>query len=431
MLLRRTLAAGSKFDVCIVGGGIVGCAVACELLRRAPHLRVLQLEQEDARGYHSTGRSAALTTAGYGAPGVRALCAASRGLLEGSSGGGAPSVLSPRGFLWLAGAGREERLEAFEASRGGAAGVDLRRLTARDAVELVPALREEQLAATALLEPGACDVDVSALMARYARAGVEVVCGARVVRLERRRAAGGWAVGAAVRGEQREFAAGALVNAAGAWADGVAAMAGFAPVGLRPLRRTCVTVPVTTAGDGDEQQQRRRGRQQPPPSWRSWPMCIDLDDRFYFKPEAGAMLVSLADETPDEPCDARPEELDVARCMHALHAHTHLGGGGVQPIATWAGHRTFAPDREPVLGEQLDAAGQRGGSDARVAGGGDGTGFFWAAGLGGDGIQTSPAVAALVASQVLGVPLQGEAAACIGDASLFSPMRCFRDAARS
>lgn len=342
-----------SFDVAIVGAGMAGASLAAELAGEAS---VLLLEAEDQPGYHSTGRSAAFWAESYGGPFIQPLTSASGPFLEHRG------FLRPRGALHLADADADglAALAALEAQQG--AEVAFERL-GRDRLEaLVPGLRAGW--ATGLLEPSCADIDVAALHAFYLaqarRGGAKLVTRAEVRAL--RRKGGGWIVETAAGA----FAADLVADAAGAWADRVAVLAGAVPVGLQPYRRTLVQLRVD------------------PPVPPDLPLVIDARERFYFKPEAGGRLwLSPHDETPCDPCDCAPEELDVALAIDRLERVVDWKAERVE--RSWAGLRSFAPDRRPVYGH-----------DPRLPG------FFWCAGQGGFGIQTAPAAAKLAAALLLG-----------------------------
>ena len=345
------------FDVVVLGGGIAGAALAAQL---AGDRRVALVEREPQLGYHTTGRSAAMYIPSYGGPAVQPLTAASRGFFEDPPCGFAERLLSPRPVLHIARADQAERLEAFARRTPGAT---LRRLGREGALSRAPILRPQAVQA-ALLETGAGDLDVARLhggMVRRAReAGAVILADAGrpdIAREESR-----WRV----RTRQASLIAPTLVNATGAWADETARDAGLAPKGLSPLLRTAILVDAP----------REIG-------FHDWPVVKDIDERFYFRPFGGRLLITPADETPSPPCDAAPDELDIACAMMRFHdAADH-------PVTRihhrWAGLRTFAPDRAPVIGWSETAPG-----------------FFWLAGLGGFGIQTAPAVARLASALVRG-----------------------------
>jgi D-arginine dehydrogenase len=337
-------------DVAVIGGGMAGLSIASEL---APTHSVIVLEQEGQLAHHATGRSAAAFLESYGGPAVRALTRASRPLLEATA-VDAP-LLTPRPLLWISGPGREPAIAEMRRHQPG-----LRSLSPAEAQRMCSVVRTDWVTA-AVVEPDAQDIDVAGLHQAYLRAarrhGVAVSRDSRVSevvydgRTWRLRHASG------------TVAAGVVVNAAGAWADRVATLFGARPCGLQPLRRTVVIA--------------RTG--QPVPA--SCPLVADVDDTFYFRPDGPHVLLSPADETPSEPCDARPEEADIARAIERVNGATTLGIRSV--VTAWAGLRTFAVDRVPVVGYDPDVPG-----------------LFWLAGQGGYGIQTAPALARLAAGVV-------------------------------
>ncbi len=313
---------------------------------------MLLLEAEERPGYHSTGRSAAFWSETYGGPLIQPLTSASRAALV--------PFLSPRGCIHLADSDGEGELAALAAEFAGS-DVPLLPL-ARPALEaLLPGLRPGW--DRGLAEPSCADIDVGALHASCLRtASAELATNARLLAAER--SGGRWSI-ATTAGP---FEADILVNAAGAWADPVALLAGEPPLGIRPYRRTIVQLRVE------------------PPAPAGRPLVVDALGRFYFKPEAGGRLwLSPHDETPSEPCDCAPEELDVAIAIDRLE---RVVGWRVAAVEhEWAGLRSFAPDRLPVYGFSPSERG-----------------FFWCAGQGGFGIQTAPAASALAAALLLGRP---------------------------
>lgn len=336
-------------DVVVVGGGIAGVSIAYEL---AEHATVTVLEAERALATHTTGRSAAIYAPSYGGPVVRELTAASAArFAELPAELGTPPLLTPRPVLWVA---------ADDDGADHVRALDARPVTPAEAVRLCPVLLEPLAAA---VDDTAMDIDVTALHDGYtrglrARGGV-VRTDARVTAV--RRDGAGWRVTCG----EADLAADVVVDAAGAWADQVAALAGVPPVGLRPLRRTVALASGPTPVDP------------------SWPLVVDAADRFYFRPESGRLLVSPSDETPSEPCDARPEELAVALALDRINEATTLGLRSVH--TAWAGLRSFVADREPVVGAWPDHPG-----------------FVFFAGQGGYGIQMAPALARAGAAVVLG-----------------------------
>ena len=307
-----------------------------------------------------TARSAATLTENYGTSAVRRLSLASRAFLAAPPPGFAETaLLRPRGSVTVGAAGEEALLDAALAE-GQRHVPAMRAISPSEVLRMVPVLRPEAVVA-AFIEPDVGDVDVDALFSGYRRgflaAGGSIVTDARADRIERDGSA--WRVDTP-SGCHR---AATLVNAAGAWADRVAQLAGVRPAGLVPKRRTALLVDA--------------------PGSAGWPMVNDATETLYFKPDAGRLMVSPADQTPSEPCDAQPEELDVAIAMDRLQHITTLSAQRVSH--RWAGLRTFAPDHSPVVGEDAAAPG-----------------FFWLAGQGGFGVMTSPALSAAAAAAIMG-----------------------------
>jgi len=345
-------------DILVIGAGMAGSSLAANIAGGGRSVMVV--EAEGHVGYHATGRSAAVFSETYGGPVIRALSAASRDFfLDPPAGFADHPLVSPRGQLHVADAASEAKLDDFARSPDIAAVT--RRLSASAVGELAPVLRPEAVT-SGLLEPGARDIDVDGLQQAYLRkfraAGGRLALDAKVTGLQRD--VRGWRV-QTTRGD---FQAGLVVNAAGAWAGVVAALAGASALDLQPRRRTAILI---DAPDGFDT--------------AAWPFVMDAAETFYFKPDAGALLVSPADETPTPPCDAQADELDVAIAVDRLEQATLIQVRRVRH--RWAGLRTFVADRAPVVGfdPALD-------------------GFFWLAALGGYGIQTAPAVGELAAGLV-------------------------------
>jgi D-arginine dehydrogenase len=363
-----------RVDIAVVGGGIAGMSVAAELM--AAGASVVVLEQEDRLAHHATGRSAAAFLESYGSPEIRALTRASRPLFD-QLDEDEPAMLTPRPLFWVASAAHASHVERLVAAEPV-----LRAVDPDQARSYCPVLRPEWLAAAAV-EDGAQDLDVAALFDRYrrraVRGGVDVRTGAAL--REARRDADGWRLVTAAG----EVSATAVVNAAGAWGDQVAAAAGVAPIGMAPLRRTVAIVSS-------------------PVVQRNWPFVSEIDDGFYFRPEGDALLVSPADETPSQPCDARASTEDVALALERINEATTLELRHVR--TAWAGLRTFSPDRNPVVGH--DPAHD---------------GFFWLVGQGGYGIQTAPAMARLAAALVRHEPVPPELVAQGLDLARLAPQR--------
>lgn len=346
----------SRYDVAVIGAGMAGASLAAEI---AGKRSVILIEAEAQPGYHSTGRSAAFWSETYGGPAIQPLTTASGGFLAAPPGDFADApFLLPRGAVHIA---REEGRRALDALADSFAvsGVPLRKL-GRGALA-IHGLRPGW--DFGLAEPSCADIDVARLHAAYlkrARArGAALATDARVVGVRRGKM---WRI----ETKSGTIEAATLVNAAGAWADEVAAMAGVRPIGIQPYRRTVAQLRVD------------------PPAPADLPLIVDALGRFYFKPEAGGRLwVSPHDETPCPAGDCAAEEIDVAIAIDRLQQVVDWRVDRVE--RAWAGLRSFAPDRRPVYGPDP----------------GD-PGFFWCAGQGGFGIQTAPAAAKLAAALLLG-----------------------------
>lgn len=346
-------------DFIVIGGGIAGATAAYRL---SDYGSVALLEMEDQPGYHSTGRSAAQFTELYGNEPIRALVRLSKEfLLDPPNGFTEAPILTPRGAMFVGTLEQRPAIDAFIAM-ASAENCPVRELDPTGAREIVPVLREEAFA-SAVFEPESTDMDVHGLHGGFLRgfrqSGGELVTDAEVLALEHRN--GAWQV------ETRagRFAAPVVVNAAGAWADVIAARAGVTPIGLTPKRRTVILF-------------------DPPEDYEiaDWPLVIDAEENWYFKPDAGKVLASPADETPVEPCDAQAEEMDIATIADSIERVTTMRVGRISHSR--AGLRTFTSDKTPVVGFAPDAKG-----------------FFWFAGQGGYGIETSPAMGIAAASLIV------------------------------
>lgn len=385
-------------DVAIIGAGIAGASLAWALtqgrqLAGLAPWRVLLLEREAQPGYHSTGRSAALYMASYGPPAVRALTRASRDFYDAPPPGFADHpLLSPRGALHVASAAQLVALEALQAELQ-AIDPSVRRADQAELLARVPVLRPET-AVAGLVEDSAADIDVHALHQGYLRgaraAGTTLRCGAALTGLawapaeptgqtqpEGKPATPGvWTLSLS---DGQPLQALQVVNAAGAWADAVGALAGANPIGLQPRRRSAFTFAAPAGTDPSR-----------------WPAVASVADDalqddpdqgpWYIKPDAGLILGSPANADPVPPQDVAPEELDIALGMHRIEQATTLTVG--RPRSRWAGLRSFVADGEMVIGP-----------DPRLPG------FFWLAAQGGYGIQSAPAAAALAASLLCGQAL--------------------------
>lgn len=368
----------TKFDFAVLGAGILGASAAWRLAEAGASAVLLEMEQRP--GYHTTGRSAALYETAYGPEIIRRLTLASGPFLtDPPRGFAAVPLLTSRGTL-------------FVAARARSAGVDraladalpdtVREISRAEAIARCPALNPDWLD-RALANDDAYDMDVAAIHQGYLRgfkaAGGTLACDAPARRLERM--GGVWRI----ETPKGLFEAATIVNAAGAWADEVAGLAGVAPIGIVPKRRTAFVFDA-------------------PADPRDWHFVCEIAETFYFKPEAGLILASPADETPSPPCDAQPEELDIAECAARIEEATTLRIGRIK--RKWAGLRCFVADKCPVVGP-----------DPRQAG------FFWLAAPGGYGIMTSPALGELCAAMALGRPLPALLARHGVDLAALAPAR--------
>ena len=360
----------SEFDVIIVGGGIAGASLGAEI---AAKRRTLVIEAEEQCGYHSTGRSAAFYLESYGGDEVAKLTLASRHFLDSP-----PADFSDRGFLHVRGDLHvtQDDLPAVPAE------VETRVVERGELERMVPGILP--CWNRALFEPGCADIDVASLHAsflrRFRRAGGTIATDSRATRAERKD--GRWTITTA---DHSQFTASIVVNAAGAWADEIATIAGARPLGIAPKRRTMVQLKV--------------GRS----NLKALPLVDDAKGTFYFKGEGDSTIwLSPHDEIATDPCDAAPEEIDIAT---AIHRFEQVVDWPIERVErSWAGLRSFAPDRLPVYG-----------FDRRVPG------FFWCAGQGGFGIQTSPAAAKMAAAQLL--EEQADPMVAHIDPEVFSPGR--------
>lgn len=337
----------------IIGGGMAGASAAAFLAEHGP---TLVLEAEAHPGYHATGRSAASYIDLYGRPVVCAVTRASRGFFwDPPEGFAEHPLVRPRATLEVARPEQGDVLHRLLRDHP----TSLRHLQAAEIRRLCPILRPE-IAWQGALNTATADIDVDALLQGFLRMakarGARLVTGARVTALERTPA--GWTVTTSAGA----FEGAVVVNAAGAWAGTVGRLAGLGDLRLSPLRRTAIRVEPTVRAGLDD-----------------WPFVIDVEEAFYFKPDTGGLLISPADETPSDPCDAQADELDIA---YAVDAFEQATTETVRRVThRWAGLRTFSPDRVPIAG-----------ADPREPA------FFWLAGQGGYGIQTAPALGAAVAA---------------------------------
>ena len=352
----------TRTDVIVIGAGIAGASAADAL---AADCKVVLLEREPQPGYHTTGRSAALFAPVYGPAPIRALTRASAAFMSSPPEGFADSpILSPRGALFIA---REDQLPAMQELHDELrAEGNFEELDEAGIRGLQP-LVSEGYAAAGLYDVNCEDIDVATLhqgFLRRARArGCTTVTKAEVLSLEQ--LGEGWRVHTTAG----QFEAPRVVNAAGAWADALGQMAGAEPIGLIPKRRTAMQI---AAPDGAEV--------------GGWPIVVDVQEEFYVKPVARQLLLSPANEDHDVPSDVQPDELDIAICVDRVERAFDFRVGRIE--TRWAGLRSFVADKCPVAGYSAEVLG-----------------FFWLAGQGGYGIQTSPALGELAAALVLGKPL--------------------------
>ena len=336
----------ARCEVVVIGGGIAGVSAAAEL---SHHRSVVLLEREETLAYHTTGRSAALFFGSYGHPDTLPLTRRSLEWFNDPPHVDHP-VLTPRGAMTLVFEGELPDLE------GGIP------ITPEEAAERVPALHSEMLVG-AVWEPDAADMDVAAIHQAYVRQlrsnGGTIVTSSEVTDLT---PASPWRIVT----PEGVWEADHVVNAAGAWGDEIARLARLQPVGLIPKRRTAFMVTA-------------------PPDSGHWPLVTDADHSFYFKPDGTQLLCSPADETPSEPVDARPEDIDIALAIERINDVTKLGIRAIR--SSWAGLRTFAPDDSMVIGPDPDEPT-----------------FHWLVGQGGTGIQTAPAAASLLTDLLIAGP---------------------------
>ena len=369
----------------IIGAGIAGTSLGYWLSQQES---VLVLERESFPGYHTTGRSAAMFIETYGPPLVRALTVGSRPFYESLPAGfTAHPILTPRGMLMIATAAQQSHLDEACAI-AQQIGSKVLRLSPAEASERVPVLRAEHLSG-ATYEADPTDIDVHALHQGFLRGirqhGGQLLTSAEVTSLSRHH--GSWRIDTT----GGTFEVKTIVNAAGAWCDEIATLAGVSHLGLVPKRRSAFIFAPPQPGEGVG----------------AWPVVIAADESFYFKPEAGMLLGSPANIDPMVPHDVRPEEIDIATGIARIEEATTMTIR--RPTRTWAGLRSFVPDGELV-----------GGFDTTMPE------FFWVAGQGGYGIQTAAAMGQACSTLLLGQPMSPELAALGVSAERLSPKRLRR-----
>jgi D-arginine dehydrogenase len=350
--------------VLIIGGGVAGLSAAAML---APHVSVTVLEGEESIGYHSSGRSATMLHYALGNPLVRALTLASRAFFDEPPAGFSDVPLG-RQMPVLVHAREDELAALDELDRAIAAFAKVERVGEAEILRICPVLKVgEGGAVSAIVDRNGLRLEPHALLQGYAKtlrtSGGQLVTSARAAQISR--SGGAWTV-VTERGDS--FSAPVLVNAAGSWADTIAGLAAVEPLRLQPMRRTIITFDAPEGSD-----------------LSSWPFAKTVGDELYFAPESGRVFASPMDEVSSDPCDAQPDDYEVALAAHRVEERTTIQVKRI--VHKWAGLRTFAPDRKPVAGFAPDA-----------------DGFFWLAGQGGFGLQTSPMMGAAVASIIADTP---------------------------
>lgn len=342
-------------DIIIIGGGIAGISAAARL---APQARVIVLEMEANTAYHTTGRSAAMYVHNYGNSTLRSLSGLSLPELISADFNEGNTLLSPRGALSVATVAHNDKLDAY---LNDSRGID--EISVQEALELFPVLRPDAVHRAAI-EREAADIDTDRMMQGFTRIFKQhhgqILLKQRVTDLHRENNV--WQI----KTTTDQFQSPIVINAAGAWADQLATMAGLQTAGLTPMRRSAALVAPPAEHD-----------------LAPAPLCLSSGEDWYIKPQSGRLMLSPADEDPVEPHDAWPDDRVLAEGIHRIEQVTTLNVEQVE--YSWAGLRTFAPDRTPVIGFAPDSEG-----------------FFWLAGQGGYGIQTAPGIARLVAALVMG-----------------------------
>lgn len=374
-------------DFIIIGGGIAGASVAYELSLEG---KVVILEMETAPGYHSTGRSAAVMSENYGPALWSRLVTATRGFYENPPVGFTDvPLVTPRGALFLARDGEQDLLSK-QADELLGRGATIELTSAEEALRFCPVVKSSEFV-SALYEPDCMDVDTNALLIGYLKAvkarGGKLATNAKAEALERR--GGIWSV----QTRNGSFEAPVVVNAAGGWVQEISTLAGLSYRNVVPFRRTAVVFDPPAGSDIS-----------------AWPMTFDVAETFYFKPEAGRIMVSPVDMALCEPCDAQADELEVAIAIDRIHRFTTMDVRNVKH--KWGGLRTFAPDHEPVIGPDPEEPS-----------------FIWLAGQGGNGVMGGAAAARLAAAFATNCSIPADIAALGITAGNVSPGRsCVLDA---
>tara|TARA_R110002153_G_scaffold246356_5_gene402205 strand:+ start:14913 stop:16097 length:1185 start_codon:yes stop_codon:yes gene_type:complete len=385
----------AAYDYIIIGGGITGLSVGYQLSK---HSSVLLLEQESHPGYHATGRSAAVFSPFHGCdrPALFSLSNASSDFFHQPPQGFCEHpLLKHRGVLMIAEKDKQAQLKATY-NKLLTLVPDLKFINQESVKEKLPALCDEYNQ-NAIYDDNVYDVDVHALQEGYLKSmrkqGAVIKTNQRVSQVTQKDNL--WTVSAvSSTNEQESFQTQVVINAAGAWADGIAEMAGLTPVGIQPLRRSAMLIDTPEPKNATQTYQSDE-----------WPMVVEFEENFYIKPDAGCLLISAADETLSPPCDAQPDELEVA---YAAHYAEQAFGIPIRKVNhSWAGLRTFVEDRSPVIGY----------SDEKK-------GFFWLAGVGGYGIQTSPATGRYAAALVMDQDVPKDISDLGMDKTFTSPARC-------
>jgi D-arginine dehydrogenase len=371
---------GQSADIIVIGAGIAGASAAAEL---ANYAKVILLEMEAQPGYHASGRSAAFFAPSYGNKVVQGITATSENFYRTPPEGFSDvSLLQPRDCFLIGHSGQVQQMNSLKFEND-----KLRIITSEQACQRVPILSPDYVTDVLCDDQGG-DLNVDAILQGYLRLfrkrGGELFVANAIMQLKK--SAGSWHM----HSKNDSFSAPIVVNAAGAWADRIAELANLGAIGITPKRRTAILIDPPQGVDIS-----------------AWPMVIDIDEEFYFKPDAGQLLISPADETPSEPCDAQAEEIDVAVAVDRFEAATGLDVKRVNH--RWAGLRSFAPDKTFVVG-----------FDPRSEG------FFWLAGQGGYGVQSAPGMSQLTMSLITGSQLSDQFSKVTNYIDAVSPQRLIK-----